>query len=357
MADKPAATLLHTGPGLANGLANLHNARRAGTPIVNVVGDHASYHLPYDAPLTSDIEALAGAMSAWVHRISGPDDVAPAAAAAHRAAVSLPGIATLILPADAAWGEPHRPIPTVPASPVPPPPQVGAERIRLVADALRGSGGRCGLVLAGLAARSAPLEMADRIAGGNGRPAVRQHVRRARRAWTRSGAARAHPLSGRRSGGGLARHRCPCARVGPPTRGVLRISEQAERADPARRAGADPFAARRGCDGRPRSLGGGAEAGRTVLASADRAAGAGGFYHRTTDRRDPVDRGGAAVARQCHRDRRGADLGPAGLRPYPERAPPRLSDGLPRRRDRGRAAGCDGRRSGLSRPQGAGPPG
>src|SRR6476661_707142 len=66
MADKPAATLLHLGPGLANGLANLHNARRARTPMVNIVGDHASYHLALDAPLTSDIESLARPMSHWV---------------------------------------------------------------------------------------------------------------------------------------------------------------------------------------------------------------------------------------------------------------------------------------------------
>ena len=63
MADRPAATLLHLGPGLANGLANLHNARRAATPIVNVIGDHATYHKRYDAPLESDIEALAGSVS------------------------------------------------------------------------------------------------------------------------------------------------------------------------------------------------------------------------------------------------------------------------------------------------------
>ena len=63
MTDRPAATLLHTGPGLANGLANMHNARRARTPMINIVGDHASYHLPLDAPLTSDIEGLAAPMS------------------------------------------------------------------------------------------------------------------------------------------------------------------------------------------------------------------------------------------------------------------------------------------------------
>src|SRR5215469_7009186 len=66
MADKPAATLLHLGPGLANGLANLHNAQKASTPIVNIVGDHATYHRKYDAPLTSDIEAAAKPFSGWV---------------------------------------------------------------------------------------------------------------------------------------------------------------------------------------------------------------------------------------------------------------------------------------------------
>jgi acetolactate synthase-1/2/3 large subunit len=75
MADKPAATLLHLGPGLANGLANLHNARRARTPMINVVGDHASYHLAHDAPLTSDIESLARPMSHYVRRIGGAHDV------------------------------------------------------------------------------------------------------------------------------------------------------------------------------------------------------------------------------------------------------------------------------------------
>ena len=71
MAEKPAATLLHLGPGLANGLANLHNARRGYSPIVNIVGDHPDYHLPYDAVLTSDIEGLARPMSAWVGRCKG----------------------------------------------------------------------------------------------------------------------------------------------------------------------------------------------------------------------------------------------------------------------------------------------
>jgi len=106
MAEKPAVTLLHTGPGLANGLANMHNARRAATPMVNVVGDHASYHLPNDAPLTSDIDGLARPMSKFVRRITDADDVSRATADAITAARNPPmGVTTLILPADAAWNE------------------------------------------------------------------------------------------------------------------------------------------------------------------------------------------------------------------------------------------------------------
>src|SRR5580658_10518154 len=80
MAEKPAATLLHLGPGLANGLANLHNARRARTPIVNVVGDHATFHKRFDAPLESDIDSLARSVSGWVRRSVRSADVAPDAA-------------------------------------------------------------------------------------------------------------------------------------------------------------------------------------------------------------------------------------------------------------------------------------
>ena len=102
---KPAATLLHLGPGLSNGLANLHNARRARVPLVNVVGDHATYHARYDAPLQSDIESISRGASGWFRRTARPDDVAPDAADAVRAAYGPPGqIATLVLPADASWG-------------------------------------------------------------------------------------------------------------------------------------------------------------------------------------------------------------------------------------------------------------
>ena len=104
MADRPAATLLHLGPGLGNGLANLHNARRAGSPVVNVVGDHATFHKRYDAPLESDIDALAGTVSGWVRRSASAADVGPDAAEAVAAASGPPGrVATLILPADVSW--------------------------------------------------------------------------------------------------------------------------------------------------------------------------------------------------------------------------------------------------------------
>src|SRR5574343_741355 len=99
MRGQPAATVLHLGPGFANGIANLHNARRARTPIVNVIGDQTSWHLPYDAPLTSDIESLARPVSGWVHRSSGLNDIASAAAEAVRQA-QVGQSATLIFPAD-----------------------------------------------------------------------------------------------------------------------------------------------------------------------------------------------------------------------------------------------------------------
>ena len=106
MAEAPAATILHLGPGLANGLANLHNARRAHTPIVNLVGDHATWHRDADAPLTSDIESLARPMSVWVHTSEHATDLAADGARAISAAMEPPGgPATLILPQDAAWGD------------------------------------------------------------------------------------------------------------------------------------------------------------------------------------------------------------------------------------------------------------
>ncbi len=118
MADKPASTLLHLGPGLANGLANLHNARRARSPLVNIVGEHATYHREYDAPLTSDIEGLARPMSAWVRTGMSAAEIGRDGADAIAAARTAPGqIATLILPANTAWDEGAgvAPVPPIPA--------------------------------------------------------------------------------------------------------------------------------------------------------------------------------------------------------------------------------------------------
>ncbi|MEP9378747.1 acetolactate synthase large subunit [Aquabacter sp. CN5-332] len=165
MAEKPAATLLHLGPGLANGLANIHNAKRARTPMINVVGDHASYHLQHDAPLTSDIEGLARPMSHWVGRATGPDDVAQTCAAAYAAAMSTPGISTMILPADAAWSE-AKDTPLSPTA-IPVPEAISADALKAAVAALR-SGRKAALLLAGGALREGALVTAGRIAAATG---------------------------------------------------------------------------------------------------------------------------------------------------------------------------------------------
>ena len=106
IARKPAAVLLHLGPGLGNGLANLHNARRAGSPIVTIVGDHALPHKKLDAPLESDIETVARNVSQWVRTSESPSEVGRDAAEAVAAAIGAPGqVATQILPADVSWGD------------------------------------------------------------------------------------------------------------------------------------------------------------------------------------------------------------------------------------------------------------
>jgi len=112
IAGKPAAVLLHLGPGLGNGLANLHNAKRARVPMIVVVGDHATYHKQYDAPLESDIDALAHSVSGWVRRTAAALDVGSDTADAIVAATAAPGrIATLILPADVSWDDGASPSP------------------------------------------------------------------------------------------------------------------------------------------------------------------------------------------------------------------------------------------------------
>jgi acetolactate synthase-1/2/3 large subunit len=112
MAGKPATTLLHLGPGLANGLANLHNARRANSPVINIIGDHATYHRPHDPRLASDIVSLASPVSGWVEEAKEAEQLPDLGAAAFIAAVNPPGqVATLIVPSDCARGESGPPAP------------------------------------------------------------------------------------------------------------------------------------------------------------------------------------------------------------------------------------------------------
>ena len=157
---KPAATLLHCGPGLANGLANLHNAQRARVPMVNIVGDHATYHRIFDAPLTADIEGWARPVSVWTRTTRCAETAGVDAAAAVQAARSACGIATLILPSDASWnkgGLPCGRLPVAPPSPVAP------ATIAAVARVLR-SGEPAALMIAGAGLESGSLAAAHRIA-------------------------------------------------------------------------------------------------------------------------------------------------------------------------------------------------
>ncbi len=163
MAGKPAATLLHLGPGLANGLANVHNAKKAGTPMVNVVGEHASYHIALDAPLTADIETTAQPYSHWIRTAISADTVAADGAAAIEAAWRPPGqIATLILPGDTAWNTAIAGVPATVAERQPP--QLPAqENIDAARKALL-SGERCLLLMSGSALSQSAQRNAARIA-------------------------------------------------------------------------------------------------------------------------------------------------------------------------------------------------
>ncbi|MDH4170915.1 MAG: acetolactate synthase large subunit [Acidimicrobiia bacterium] len=166
MADRPAATLLHLGPGLGNGLANLHNARRAHTPIVNIVGDHATYHKQYDAPLESDIDAIAGAVSGWFRRSMTPDAVAADTADAVAAARTPPGqVATLVLPADVCW----LPAPAGPAPAVAPPAgrPPASDQVAAAAKALQ-SGEPCTVLIGGRSMRADGIRTAARIGHATG---------------------------------------------------------------------------------------------------------------------------------------------------------------------------------------------
>jgi acetolactate synthase I/II/III large subunit len=165
MRDTPACTLLHLGPGLSNGLANIHNARRASSGMVNIVGEHSSKHLQYDAPLTSDIEGLARPLSHWVRRVDSSHSIAADAAAAVAKAGEHPGrIATLILPGDTAWGPGGEPVrASVRDAPKPP----SAARVEAVAKVLR-SGEPALLILANKACRGRALALAGQVGAATG---------------------------------------------------------------------------------------------------------------------------------------------------------------------------------------------
>jgi acetolactate synthase-1/2/3 large subunit len=178
MTGRPAATLLHLGPGLGNALSNLHNARKARSPVVNIVGEHSTQHLQYDAPLSADIEAFARTVSAHVRVARDAADVAVAAAETIAAAAAPPGqVATLIVPADLSWSEAPEFVPVAEQAPRRLPPE---ERICEAAQLLRGGG--AALLLGGrtttergiaAAARTgAPVftdRNAPRISSGRGR--------------------------------------------------------------------------------------------------------------------------------------------------------------------------------------------
>jgi acetolactate synthase-1/2/3 large subunit len=164
MTGKPAVTLTHLGPGLGNGLANLHNAKKARSPVVNVVGDHATYHRKYDAPLTSDVEGIARPVSGWVKVSQSADDVAADGAEAVQAAMSPPGqVATLILPADTAWNRTDSAAPPRPAPPVKP---FAQSNVDAVAKALES--GEPSVILMNGFITEAHTALADRIAQATG---------------------------------------------------------------------------------------------------------------------------------------------------------------------------------------------
>ena len=165
IAGRPAAVLLHLGPGLGNGLANLHNARKAFTPIVNIVGDHATYHKQYDAQLESDIETVARNVSSWIRFSDSTKAVATDAAEAVAVAVGPPGqVATLILPADVSWSEGGDPAPAVaPSAPT----QVDQALIGELAAILTGDESTA-LFVGGRACLADALVDASRIANTTG---------------------------------------------------------------------------------------------------------------------------------------------------------------------------------------------
>ncbi|NCF17653.1 MAG: acetolactate synthase large subunit [Haliea sp.] len=165
MTDKPAATLLHLGCGLGNGLANLHNARKARVPMINIIGDHATYHTQYDAQLQSDIETVARNCSTWVRTSATTAQLAADAAEAVAVAAGPPAqISTLILPADVSWSDGAT---AVDAPAVTTPPSAADDVVEKIANALR-SGEKTALLLGGRVLREEGLRAASQIAEKTG---------------------------------------------------------------------------------------------------------------------------------------------------------------------------------------------
>ena len=354
VAGRPAATLLHLGPGLGNGLANLHNARRARTPIVNIVGDHATYHARYDAPLQSDIASIARPVSGWYRSTARADDVAADAADAVAAAWGRPGcVATLVLPADVV-------VVGVAGGPLPAHGRAGGaawcrptRSTRWPRPCARASGRRSSW--AARALRADGLHAASRVAGATGRRAAGRDL--PGQPGTRGG----HPGRGAaglpgRDGPGPARRR---AAPGPGRRQVpgvlLRLSRQGERPGPGGLHRAHPGPSRRGRGRRARGTGRGGGRARAAPGSPapsgrpERPTGA-----LTAETLAAADRGHPPRGR--HRGRRGQHVGP--VRPGRDggRAPSRLADAH-RRRHRHRAAHGHRRRGGGAGAAGALPAG
>src|SRR5262245_53533556 len=163
MTGRPAATLLHLGPGFANGLAHLHNARRARTPVVNWIGEHATAHRAFDAPLNSDIAALTDTVG-WTRTVESPQGIAKASRAAVEVAMGPPGrVASLIIPADCQW-EPG-PEPLAP-KPLPGRREASAAAVQEAARLLRTNGG--GMLIGGDALSEEGLRAAARVRAATG---------------------------------------------------------------------------------------------------------------------------------------------------------------------------------------------
>ena len=166
IADKPAATLLHLAPGLGNGIANLHNAKKARSGVINIVGDHATYHARMESPLAGDIETLARPVSQWVRTTTASDHLAADAAEAVRMARQSPGnIATLILPADISWGPGSEALPAL--APLPRA-IVGEAAVEAAAAALLAGGSKAALLVGDIGTRERALSWAGKIAAKTG---------------------------------------------------------------------------------------------------------------------------------------------------------------------------------------------